>query len=365
MAYDRFSLVLMVTRACNLRCTYCYVGEKGPQRMRPELGRAAIDRAIRSLHRGGTLELGFFGGEPLIEARRIAEWIAHARRRAAEIGAEVQTHLTTNGTVTDPPAGELLAHGDLDVSVSHDGLPEVHDRHRRDTRGRGTSDRVMATLRKLVAEGRDVCVVMVVRPDTVEWLPDGILRLREEGVRHVDPTLDLWATWDRQDAARLEGSLVRAADVWREGLPHCGVGWFDEKAAKLAGVPISETARCGFGDGEIAVAPSGNLYPCERLIGEDGPESPMRLPGHVLDGEDFDAVLSPPERSTPSCSACAIQSQCNTTCRCSNYVRTGDVTQPDGLLCLLDRVCHDETARVLRRLVQIPVESVSLSHISL
>ena len=38
---------------------------------------------------------------------------------------------------------------------------------------------------------------------------------------------------------------------------------------------------------------------------------------------------------------------CNTDCRCSNYVRTGDVSRPDGLLCLLDQTVYRETARVL------------------
>jgi sulfatase maturation enzyme AslB (radical SAM superfamily) len=57
--YECFHLVLMVTHACNLRCHYCYTGRKMSRSMDLRIGRAAIDRAIRSLRPGGTLELGF------------------------------------------------------------------------------------------------------------------------------------------------------------------------------------------------------------------------------------------------------------------------------------------------------------------
>jgi sulfatase maturation enzyme AslB (radical SAM superfamily) len=123
---------------------------------------------------------------------------------------------------------------------------------------------VLATIRRLLAAGRDLRAVMVVRPDTVERLPDCIEFLRQLGVRHVTPSLDLWARWTREDAGRLESAIIRCANLWRSGLPQCSISWFDDKAAMLAGVPSNETARCGFGHVEIAVAPSGNLYPCPR-----------------------------------------------------------------------------------------------------
>ena len=66
--YDQFGLVLVVNHACNLRCRYCYTGEKYHRSMTESLGRKAIDRALASISPGGVLELGFFGGEPLVEA---------------------------------------------------------------------------------------------------------------------------------------------------------------------------------------------------------------------------------------------------------------------------------------------------------
>jgi len=354
--YSRFGLVLMVTHACNLKCEYCYTGTKFRRTMSESIGRKGIDRAIASVGRGGTLELGFFGGEPLLEPALISTFIQHARQAASLAGHGLHISLTTNGTQTSPTAWNIMTLPDLDLAVSDDGLPGIHDRNRRSLDGRGTSDAVLMTLQRLLDAGKAFRVVMVVRPDNVEFLPEGIEFLYRLGVRHVEHSLDLWTTWKREDGPRLENAIQRCARIWLNRLPDFGLSWFDVRAAQMAGVPISATARCGFGDGEVAVAPSGRLYPCERLIGEDADTNPMRLPGHALDGEDFLGSRAAESRCAAPCSVCGIRALCSTTCRCANYVRTGHVGQPDGLLCLFDQVCWRETARILSDSRPIPCE---------
>lgn len=353
-----FSLTLMVNHACNLRCTYCYTGAKFRRPMTDKVATAAISRAVRSTAPGGQMELGFFGGEPLLEAAMILEWVQHAREECATQRVELRLNLTTNGTIADSAAWRVMTLPELHLSLSHDGLPEVHDRHRRSADGHGSSDAVLATMDRLLAEGRDFNVVMVVRPDNLRTLVDGIEFLRARGIRQVTPSLDLWTRWTREDAAQLQLTVSECADLWREAWPDLSISWFDEKAARLARVPMSQTARCHFGHGQIAVSPAGHLYPCERLIGEDRADNPMRLPGHTIDGEDFCQTTPAPDRSAPACSQCVLESMCGTSCRCSNFIRTGDTTKPDGLLCWLETLCFRETARVLS---SSPTESRALA----
>jgi uncharacterized protein len=350
---ETFDLVLMVNHACNLRCAYCYTGAKFWRSLDQGYALRAVNRALRSIAPGGTLELGFFGGEPLLESHLILDVIAHAQRRCSQAGIVLRMGLTTNGTITNSDAWRVMTLPGLELSVSHDGLPQVHDRYRVGLGGtsnretHGSAAHVAATIQRVIEGGQDARVSMVVRPDTVQYLPDGIRWLRERGICHVDPTLDLWSPWNTEQANVLVDSVIQCADLWREGLPDCSIGWFDEKAMRLARLPSDSTARCGYGNGQIAVAPSGRLYPCERVIGEDRDDNPTRLPGHVMLGDTF-ARDTFPARSNPECSSCAIADQCNTFCRCSNYIRTGDVSQPDALLCLLDKACFRETVRILR-----------------
>jgi uncharacterized protein len=331
--------------------------------MPEEIAKSAIERALASVEPGGALELGFFGGEPLLEAPLVSALAGYAQERAETRGLRLAVGLTTNGTVSTADAWCVMSRPEIELAVSHDGLPEVHNRHRRFADGCSSSAHVINTIRRLISIGKEFRVVMVVRPDNVAFLSAGMLFLRAIGVRRIDPSLDLWTRWTAADVRVLESAVADCARIWRDGLPEFSVSWFDEKAAYLANVPVTETARCGFGAGEVAVAPSGNLYPCERLIGEDADGDPMRLPGHVLDGEDFLNLDGPPAcaaaRPVHQCNACAayvacaacaecgIRTMCNTDCRCSNYVRTGDLGKPDGLLCALNRACVRETAQVL------------------
>jgi uncharacterized protein len=346
--FDRFELTLMVTHACNLRCTYCYTGAKMHRTMAAVVARRAIERAIASLDAAGTLDLAFFGGEPLLEAEHILEWMAYARRQARCTNHHVQFRLTTNGTIDAAAAWRVLLADDVKVSISHDGLAEIHDRQRHGAGGAPSAATVDATIGRLLELGKEVSVITVVRPDTVSSLPDGLAHLRDLGVRQVVPSLDLWSSWSDEAGRRLERAIVRCADLWQGWFPDFSVSWFDAKAGALLRLPRNRTQRCGFGRGQVAVSAAGNLYPCERLIGEDRPDNPLRLKADLVAGDHFRDLPTARERELAACDQCVIKTLCSTHCRCSNYIRTGDVTRPDGLLCLLDRVCFRETVRVLR-----------------
>jgi uncharacterized protein len=315
-----------------------------------DMGVVAIARAFESLQPGGALNLGFFGGEPLLEAGRIVEWMEHARRSAVQREKGVSFSLTTNGTITSERAWIIMLSADMDLAVSFDANPAIHDRHRRTTHNEGTAAMVERTLSRLLGVGKSFTTVVVVRPDNLQEIPEGIEYLYAMGVRRVNLSLDLWTRWTAQDAKNLDDLVTRLAEKWFRWLPEFSLNWFDAKVSELARLPGNEQAvRCGFGAGEIAVAPSGRLYPCERVVGEDRPDNPLRLAGNVREGTDF---LSPSigafSRCGP-CSECVLNFACDTFCRCSNFIRTGDVNRPDGLLCTLNKSTARAVADVLNR----------------
>ncbi|HNO79975.1 MAG TPA: radical SAM protein [Phycisphaerae bacterium] len=351
--YENFGLTLMLTHACNLRCSYCYTGAKVERAMPLDVARKAVVRSVASVAPGGTLNLGFFGGEPLLCAPVIMRLIRFARRLTQTRDQHLRLSMTTNGTIVSPDAWRVMMTPELDLSISCDGTPTVHDRHRITPSGRGTSARVHDTIRRLVSADREFWVIAVVRPDTIDDLPEGIAFLQSLGVRRIQPTLDLWTEWRTVDIERLEFAIDACAAIWRRSIPDLAISWFDSKAGMLVGAEMARSSRCAFGRGEVAVAPSGRVYPCERLIGEDLPGNPMAFPGRVFDGADFLAEWDAPTRSHESCDACAMSAECDTVCRCSNYVRTWDVATPDRLLCTFNQACLTATADVLNEPVQL------------
>jgi uncharacterized protein len=63
---------LCITQECNLACSYCYI-PKRPRVMSLETARDAVDFIFRQAAGMDQFEIGFFGGEPLLEFELIRE----------------------------------------------------------------------------------------------------------------------------------------------------------------------------------------------------------------------------------------------------------------------------------------------------
>jgi uncharacterized protein len=341
--HEKFELTLVLTHACDLACAYCSAGPKDARRLDEALGRRAIERAVACLAPRGTLELGFFGGEPLLEWPLARRLLAFARERAPRVACA----LTTNGTrVDERVARELVAEG-IEVSLSIDGLPEVHDLERKTAGGRGSWAAARAAFERLAALGARPDVISVVRPGNVDRLVDGARFLVAGGARSLNPSLDFHARWTAPDVARLEAAVLGLGALWQEHAGDVSISWIDTKVALLTGL-LGEKKICGFGRGEVAVAPSGRLYPCERLVQDD--RSSRFVIGHVDDG---DGPFTPnPGSSVPSsCGGCAALAHCANACACANVARTGFPDRPDGLVCALEQASFIAARSALEALV--------------
>jgi uncharacterized protein len=141
------AVTFKVAARCNLNCSYCYVFNKGdttwrqrPARMSQQVFEAGIARLREACLRSGRDEVSvtLHGGEPTLIGTTRARAFFEAARRGLEGVAEVRLVIQTNGTRLTREWVELFAEHRVDVGVSMDGPPAVHDRHRVDHRGRGS-----------------------------------------------------------------------------------------------------------------------------------------------------------------------------------------------------------------------------------
>ena len=139
--------VLKVASRCNLNCTYCYVYNKGdqtwkarPALMRDEVFDAALERIRRHCLLTGqeSVTVTFHGGEPCLAGpEQLSDWCGRIYEALAGV-ARVRLSLQTNGTLLDERWAEVIARQGLDVGISVDGTPEIHDAFRVDHAGRGS-----------------------------------------------------------------------------------------------------------------------------------------------------------------------------------------------------------------------------------
>lgn len=143
-------ITLQVTQNCNLRCAYCAYSGKYNQRthnnrvMSLDTMKKSIDFAIRHSYGLESLDVGFYGGEPLLEIRNISNLIDYINEMYPD--KLINYNLTTNGTVFTDEIIEFLIKNNFSVLISLDGPKEVHDENRKLHNGVGTFDKIMENL---------------------------------------------------------------------------------------------------------------------------------------------------------------------------------------------------------------------------
>src|SRR5688500_10585777 len=122
------TVFLHVTKACNLRCTYCYFSADRP--MPGELATEEFEPLWADLATVGPRKVVFTGGEPLIR-RDLFDLLAACRR--ATRAHRTRIALNTTGHLIDREVAERLVGVADEVRVSLDGAAAVNDA----MRGRG------------------------------------------------------------------------------------------------------------------------------------------------------------------------------------------------------------------------------------
>ncbi|RCX15467.1 uncharacterized protein DFR58_11348 [Anaerobacterium chartisolvens] len=151
------SITLQVTRQCNLRCNYCvysgsYLNRKhSNQNMSFDTAKKGIDFLISHSNDSRIINVGFYGGEPMLEFELIKKCILYAEEKAE--GKSLSFSITSNGTLLDHASIEFFEEHDVSLLISLDGPVGVHNRNRRFAAdGGGTFNRIMEGLEKIKAE---------------------------------------------------------------------------------------------------------------------------------------------------------------------------------------------------------------------
>ncbi len=333
-------LSLFLNHRCNLRCRYCYTGRKVHRPMPAATARRAVDLGLRMADRGFLL-LAFFGGEPLLEVPRMTEALGYARRRCAERGLRLFTQVATNGTVLNDEILALLRAFDFQVQVSLDGCPEAQDATRRFRNGRSSQGRVERNLLALLRAGFQVRLVAVIDPANVAFLGQSFDYLMDLGLTYIHFSPNYLGAWDE---AACEAFELALQDLGRRYKARLRAGQ-DVRLDPLNGKIVTHLNRgykeknlCQFGQQEICVAPSGRIYPCDRLVCED--DDPQVCIGDLQRGIDTarrDELVRRKNTPDAECQACALRPRCMHWCGCANYETTGDTGQVSPVVCWFER----------------------------
>jgi len=342
-------LTLFVNHNCNLRCSYCYTGRKFQRPMPLDVARRAIDFGLAESTQP-LLVLSFFGGEPMLEPRLIEQVLEYAGPAAEARGKRLFPAVATNGTLLDKRRLDLLHRFRFQVQVSLDGCAAAQDATRRFRNGRSSSARIERNLRRLLDERFRVRVVSVIDPANVAHLGESFDYLMDLGVRHIHFSPNYCGPWDDEACDRFEAALRDLGDRYAARF-RAGE---DVRLDPLNGKIVTHLAEgykernlCQFGQQELSVAPSGRIYPCDRLVCEDdNDEVCIGDLDRGLDTAKRDEMVRAKNEPDEECASCELQPRCMFWCGCANFETTGDVGKASPVVCWFERCFIAESDRV-------------------
>lgn len=339
------NIILHVTEACNLRCSYCYYSEEGGKHLTSSGGAMPIEVAKSSIdflfeHSGNLKEIGvvFFGGEPLLNLKLIKSIIAYADDRGKMAGKQVTYSLTTNATLlTDDTVSFLRAHN-IGVTISMDGTQSMHDRYRRFADGRPSYQIIEPKVRRLISSiGKPVParVTLVKTPGDLMEALDHLLAMgfAEVGFSPVTSgSREFQFSETAMDALlvqfkRLAGKYVTTA---LRG-DYLGFSNLTDLLVSLHGHEL-KNYPCGAGLGLFSVSHQGQLFLCQRFTGQD-----KYCMGDLERGFDLENLANFREKAEinqkKECRHCWARTLCTGGCYHEACVRENDFLKPNMHYC--------------------------------
>lgn len=349
MPFPLTTMVLNVTNQCNLACTYCYeYGEdkivdtehgKQSKFMSEATARQSVEFLLEES--GRVAHLTFFGGETLLNFPVLKSTVAYARRRAAEVGKEIDFSLTTNATLLRSDIIDFLAENEIGVTVSMDGPRELQNRFRVFHNGAGSYDVVAPKIKELLRKhrSRPIGARVTLTADTLD-----VTRI----YRHLTEEFGFWevgfapvTTSPNRDYAIEEHGFDRMLGQFRELAAeftehvamnrHHGFSNVKDTLEEIH-KGVSKAYPCGAGLGLLGVSTDGDVAVCHRFAGSDAHK--LGTVGEGIDREAQTEFLKHHHIADKTdCHTCWARPLCAGGCYHEAHVRYGTTRRPNLHYC--------------------------------
>ncbi len=179
------TLTLLLTRKCNLGCSYCYASAKPEGESMPvRLALDSVDWFIAQLP-GPNIRITFHGGgEPTLEKETIKAVVEHVEKIKGDRKATYV--ITTNGTAEKDFWDWMIAYK-FGISISMDGPSEIQNRNRPLADGSESSELVENSVKYLASRNYPFSIRLTYSPaDDIEEILKYFAKLGVKKV-HLEP----------------------------------------------------------------------------------------------------------------------------------------------------------------------------------
>jgi uncharacterized protein len=321
----RKTLGLLLTRKCNLDCTYCYVHSKADMTMSFEVAQKAVIEAFtEDTTSYDELEIDFMGGEPLCafpELKAISEWIWSYPWDKPYI-----LFATTNGTLLNEEMKEWFTENKrrFVLGLSYDGEIMAHDINR-------SKSFHSIDVKYFLETWPEQPFKMTISEDTVEYLAENIIHLQERNIRFLVSYALGMPNWS--NAKRLEYSkqLKLLLDYYLNHPEIVPCNLFDLNLSRIAdGASPTEERYCGAGKYFYVVDYDGSRSPCHLL-------SELALTKEQKEAADQLDLWNRENFEIQGCTNCLLSNVCPM-CHGMSFLRSGNAFHREVNVCHLFKI---------------------------
>lgn len=316
-----------------------------------DTAREIVNFAMDITPPGRKIDFSFFGGEPLLRFDSIKEITDYIHEKARDARKPISLSVTSNGTLLTEVILDFFREQSVDLCISIDGPAHVHNLNRCYKDGRGSFEDVVRNLCLAQKRLGRLQVNAVYGPDTIGFLPETVSFFSQLDVHSIHLNPNISAFCGENTYFKLRETYMQIAKHYIQSYQQgqeIAINLIDGKIILLLKGGYEDADKCGMGETEWGFAPSGNIYPCERFIGEDN--NPSLCLGNIhtgLDQTNLCSILKHRRNHDEKCRTCDLQKYCMNWCGCTNYYMTGQMDSAGPMLCESEKAAIKAAKQVL------------------
>lgn len=276
---DKFSnngvlATILLTWACNFKCTYCYegAGEDKHSLMSEKTAQDVVDFIIsKSIEQNGKfISIMLFGGEPLLNINTGFYILEKLSIYCKENNKILISGMITNGSlITEEILTELKKYNCQMIQITLDGTRDIHNSRRMYKSGQDSFDKVIESIKLVDKHGEKIRQVIRINVDKINLSStiDVLKLLKIEGINNS--TVDFGIVRGSTAACSSYASNCIDTEELGEVLENL---WNKAKEIgfKINTKPSRKWTYCGlYNDNNYTIDPEGNLYKCWEMVGEE------------------------------------------------------------------------------------------------
>lgn len=343
------SIMLLVAQDCNLRCAYCYADEGKYHdcgKMDITTAKKAVDFLVDKSD-SDKLGICFFGGEPLLNINLIKEVVDYCNEK--KINKQFKFSMTSNGTLLNKEIEEFIIKHKITLQISIDGDRDTHDSNRYFSGKIGSFDTVLEKTKFLREKGllnargtittKELDLVYTydflnsIGFNRVALSPAFNLLTDKEFDQMADAHIKLYSNFEKRIKEKRFDEVknnVMVMEILRY-IHNFGI----------------RTKSCGAGRNMYAIDINGDIYPCQRFVGNK-----KAILGNVFKNDDNqkEFIESTKIYNFDKCTSCWIRNLCVGGCVHTNFSLTNNINLPYEPFCEYKRKITYEAINMYLRL---------------